>query len=196
VLEGGITSDWAAVQPAVAGFTRVCSYDRPDSPASRSDPTPLRTAQEVVADLRAMLTAAGEPGPFVLVGHSLGGLYVQLYAYQYPDEVAGLVLVDPTHEEFSARLADLLLELGTPTPPAPPEPDTDDLSFTQMRRARAAGPFPPVPLTVLSRAPGGSLRAPGRLADRRGRADLARAAHRGCANGAEWTARHRGSKRA
>ena len=150
VLEGGITSDWAAVQPAVAGFTRVCSYDRPDSPGSRSDPTPSRTAQEVVADLRAMLTAAGEPGPFVLVGHSLGGLYVQLYAYQHPDEVAGLVLVDPTHEEFSARLADLLLELGTPIPPAPPEPDTDDLSFTQMREARASGPFPPMPLTILS----------------------------------------------
>ena len=150
VLEGGITSDWAAVQPAAAEFTRVCSYDRPDSPGSRSDPTPSRTAQEVVADLRAMLTAAGEPGPFVLVGHSLGGLYVQLYAYQHPDEVAGLVLVDPTHEEFSARLADLRLELGTPIPPAPPEPNTDDLSFTQMHEARASGPFPPMPLTVLS----------------------------------------------
>ena len=69
-----------------------------------------------------MLTAAGEPGPFVLVGHSLGGLYVQLYAYQHRDEVAGLVLVDPTHEEFSARLADLLLELGTPIPRLLPNP--------------------------------------------------------------------------
>jgi pimeloyl-ACP methyl ester carboxylesterase len=150
VLEGGISSDWAAVQPLVARFTRVCSYDRPDSPGSRSDPVPQRTAQQVVADLQVMLTEAGEPGPFVLAGHSLGGLYVQLFAYQHPDDVAGLVLVDPTHEEFSARLADLLLALGTPIPSAPPEPDTDDVSFMQMRETRASEPFPPLPLIVLS----------------------------------------------
>jgi pimeloyl-ACP methyl ester carboxylesterase len=150
VLEGGLSSDWTAVQPAVSRFTRVCSYDRPVSPGSRSDPVPQRTVQEVVDDLQAMLAEAGEPGPFVLAGHSLGGLYVQLFAYQHPDEVAGLVLVDPTQEEFSARLTDLLLALGTPIPSAPPEPDTDDLSFMQMRKARASGSFPPVPLVVLS----------------------------------------------
>src|SRR5215213_2759735 len=163
VLEGGITSDWAAVQPAMAGFTRVCSYDRPDSPGSRSDPTPSRTAQEVVADLRAMLTAAGEPGPFVLVGHSLGGLYVQLFAYQHPNEVAGLVLVDPTPKDFTARLADLLMELATPIPTPPREPDTDELSFMQLREARASGPFPPIPLIVLShgRSADPSERPPG-----------------------------------
>jgi pimeloyl-ACP methyl ester carboxylesterase len=156
VLEAGIASDWTTVQPHVAEFARVCSYDRPDSPGSRSDPTSQRTAQEVVDDLRAMLITAGETGPYVLVGHSLGGLYVQLYAYQHADEVGGLVLVDPTHEEFSSRLADLLLGLGTPVPRVPPEPDTDDLSFTQMREARASRPFPPMPLIVLSH---------GRLAD-------------------------------
>jgi pimeloyl-ACP methyl ester carboxylesterase len=156
VLEGGIAADWTAVQPAVAELTRVCSYDRPDSPGSRSDPTPPRTAQEVVDDLQALLAAAGEPGPYVLVGHSLGGLYVQLFVYQHPDEVAGLVLVDPTPEEFSARLAQLLASLGTPVPRAPHEPDVDDLSFAQMREARGSAPFPPVPLIVLSH---------GRLAD-------------------------------
>ena len=156
VLEGGISSDWAAVQPAVAGFARVCSYDRPDSPGSRSDPTPQRTAQEVVDDLRALLAAAGESGPYVLVGHSLGGLYAQLFAYQHPDEVAGLVLADPTPEEFPARLAQMLESLGTPVPRAPHEPDVDDLSFAQMREARGSGPFPPMPLIVLTH---------GRLAD-------------------------------
>src|SRR5215212_2486959 len=63
LLEGGISSDWAAVQLPLARFTRVCSYDRPDSPGSRSDPVPQRTADEVVAELRTMLAAAGEPGP-------------------------------------------------------------------------------------------------------------------------------------
>ena len=163
LLEGGISSDWAAVQLPVARFTRVCSYDRPDSPGSRSDPVPQRTAEEVVADLRTMLAAAGEPGPFVLVGHSLGGLYVQLFAYQHPNEVAGLVLVDPTHEDFSARLADLLMALGTPIPAPPREPDTDELSFMQLREARASGPFPPIPLIVLShgRSADPSERPPG-----------------------------------
>jgi pimeloyl-ACP methyl ester carboxylesterase len=105
------------VLPAVAGFTRVCSYDRPGinlfvnpavwplAPAdrlfpSRSDPAPMpRTAGDVVADLHALLGAAGVPGPYVLVGHSFGGLVVQLYARAYPDEVVGLVLVDAAHEE-------------------------------------------------------------------------------------------------
>jgi pimeloyl-ACP methyl ester carboxylesterase len=163
VLEGGISSDWAAVQPAVAAVTRVCSYDRPDSPASHSDPTPVRTAQEVVADLRALLGAAGEAGPYVLVGHSMGGLYVQLYAYQHPDEVGGLVLVDPTPEEFGARLADLLASLGTPVPATAGEPNAEQISFAQMRAARAAGTLPSVPLVVLShgRAPAADERPPG-----------------------------------
>ncbi|HVL23064.1 MAG TPA: alpha/beta fold hydrolase [Thermomicrobiales bacterium] len=163
VLEGGITDDWAAVQPKVAAVTRVCSYDRPDSPGSRSDPTPVRTAREVVDDLAALLAAAGETGPFVFAGHSMGGLYVQLYAYQHPDDVAGLVLVDPTPEEFSARLADMLTALGTPAPLPSPEVSTDETSFQQLREARAAGELPRVPLVVLThgRADNPEERPPG-----------------------------------
>jgi pimeloyl-ACP methyl ester carboxylesterase len=154
MLEGGITSDWATVQAEAAKFTRVCSYDRPDSPGSRSDPTASRTAQEVVDDLQALLTAAGETGPYVLVGHSMGGLYVQLYAYQHPDAVAGLVLVDPTSEEFSARLGELALEMGTPMPATFAEPSPDEIDFAQMREVRASGPLPSVPLVVLSHGRG------------------------------------------
>jgi pimeloyl-ACP methyl ester carboxylesterase len=150
VLEGGITSDWAMIQPEVAASTRVCSYDHPDAPGSRSDPTAQHTAQEVVDDLHALLEAAGEPGPYVLVGHSMGGLNVQLFAYQHPADVAGLVLVDPTPEEFSARLAGMLTSLGTPAPLPSPDVSIDETTFQQLREARLAGDLPPVPLVVLT----------------------------------------------
>jgi pimeloyl-ACP methyl ester carboxylesterase len=97
VLEagGGNGADtWAGVQPEVARFTRVCSYDR--AGLGQSDPAPMgvRTVQDSVDDLHALLAAAHVTRPVVLAGHSLGGLIVRLYASQYPDEVVGLVLVD------------------------------------------------------------------------------------------------------
>ena len=163
VLEGGVALDWAAVQPAVASQTRVCSYDRPDSPQSRSDPTADRTAQQVVDDLHALLTGAGETGPYVLVGHSMGGLYVQLYAYQYPEEVAGLVLVDPTPEEFAPGLVELLTSLGTPVPEPTGPVTVEQVSMEQMREARASGPLPEVPMVLLSHGvpPAAEERPPG-----------------------------------
>jgi hypothetical protein len=91
----------------VAVFTRVCAYDRPGTVAalnnnvrqSRSDAVPMpRTALDVVADLHALLRAAGVPAPYVFAGHSLGGLFVRLYASTYPRDVLGLVLVDAYSE--------------------------------------------------------------------------------------------------
>jgi pimeloyl-ACP methyl ester carboxylesterase len=114
------------VLPAVAGFTRVCAYDRPGTTGavnpdlsgivegdpslrSRSDPVAMpRTAQCLVVELHALLQAAGVPGSFVLAGHSLGGVVVRLYASAYPDEVVGLVLVDAPHEELNAQVRALL----------------------------------------------------------------------------------------
>ena len=89
--------------PEVAQFTRVCACDRPGTPVgekpSRSDPVPQpTTAGTAVADLHALLTAAGEAGPYVLVAHSYGGLIGRLYASTYPDNVSGLVLVDALSE--------------------------------------------------------------------------------------------------
>jgi pimeloyl-ACP methyl ester carboxylesterase len=92
---GGGLLDWQTVRPKVATFARVCSYDRSGIGWSKSGPTP-RTSSQIVKELHALLLKnAGEDGPYVLVGHSsFGGANVQLYAAEYPKEVAGMVLVD------------------------------------------------------------------------------------------------------
>jgi pimeloyl-ACP methyl ester carboxylesterase len=90
---GGGVLDWQTVQPEVARFARVCSYDRSGVGWSESGPKP-RTSPQIVEELHALLKNAGEDGPYVLVGHSFGGANAQLYAAEYPEEVAGMVLVD------------------------------------------------------------------------------------------------------
>ena len=95
---------WAQVQPEVAKSTRVCSYDRAGYGWSEPSPDP-RTANTEVEELHTLLVNADVQGPYVLVGHSLGGLLVRVYAHNYPDEVVGMVLVDSTHEEQDIRLS-------------------------------------------------------------------------------------------
>jgi pimeloyl-ACP methyl ester carboxylesterase len=94
---GGTSLDWSKVQPEVARFTRVCSYDRAGYGWSQSGPGP-RTSQQIVKELHLLLTHAQINGPYVLVGHSAGGLNMRLYAYRYPGDVAGMVLLDATSE--------------------------------------------------------------------------------------------------
>jgi pimeloyl-ACP methyl ester carboxylesterase len=100
---------WALVQPALAGKARVCAYDR--AGLGYSDPAPgyiPRTPVAIVEDMHAMVAAAGLQRPLVLVGHSLGGFNVKLYAALYPEDVAGLVLVDPSEDRSSERIRDML----------------------------------------------------------------------------------------
>jgi pimeloyl-ACP methyl ester carboxylesterase len=99
VLEAGLASSketWAKVASDLAKAHVVFAYDRPGQGASEPTQRP-RTGQQIVQDLRALLQAQELPPPYVLVGHSMGGLYMQLYARSYPEEVAALVLVDSTH---------------------------------------------------------------------------------------------------
>lgn len=107
---GSAKSDDAAVLPAVARFTRVCAYDRPGTrrfddtlTPSTSVPQPT-TAENGADDLHTLLTAAREPGPYVLVGASWGGMITRLYASTWPHEVAGLVFVDGASEFFNKTL--------------------------------------------------------------------------------------------
>jgi pimeloyl-ACP methyl ester carboxylesterase len=165
VFEGGLTTDWYELQNQLAGFTRVCSYDRPGGPASRSDPAPIpRTARDLVADLRALLRAAHVPGPYVLVGHSNSGLFSVLYASTHPRQVAGLVLIDAVHPAYHKRQLALLKPLLPPevwevlrreamTPPHRlVDPQGVDI-WTSERQTRAAlrrSPLRPMPLVVLT----------------------------------------------
>ncbi len=106
VMESGMSgwsTDWILVQPQIAQTTRVCSYDRAGYGWSESGPQP-RDSQQISRELRTLLLRAGIQGKYILVGHSLGGLFVQLYAKLHPDQVAGLVLIDSVHPAQSLRM--------------------------------------------------------------------------------------------
>src|SRR5262249_32637095 len=87
------SDSWPTVQNGVGKFTRVCRYDRAFTGFS-DDAKSGRSMPDLAADLHLLLRAAGLPGPYVLVGHSFGGLTVRYYALRYPKDVAGMVLVD------------------------------------------------------------------------------------------------------
>jgi pimeloyl-ACP methyl ester carboxylesterase len=95
---GGSSLSWTYVQPAVAAFTTACAFDRAGFGWSDAGPMP-RTMERIAAELDALLTAAEIPPPYVLVGHSFGGLTIRAYATRHPEHVAGFVFVDPAHPE-------------------------------------------------------------------------------------------------
>ena len=142
----------AAVFRRVARFTRVCAYDRPATvgPAeerSRSDPTPEPvTAADGVADLAALLAAADVRGPYVLVGHSYGGLIARLYASTYPDVVAGVVLEDALSEGLYAGLTAQQQAILEKINEVPERVDTVR-SFAQLT---SAPPVHAVPMVILT----------------------------------------------
>ena len=95
---GGPLEEWDLVQPEVARFTKVVAYDR----IGAVDTKQILTGVEVAHELHTALRNAGVDPPYVLVGQSFGGVYNRLFASLYPEEVAGMVLLDPTQEEFLA----------------------------------------------------------------------------------------------
>jgi len=95
---GGSSADWGFIQPEVARFTQVCSYDRAGMGYSDPGPSP-RTARRITHELAQLLDRTGIVGPIVLVGASIGGLAVRVFASDHPERVAGLVLVDASHED-------------------------------------------------------------------------------------------------
>ncbi|MFO0615925.1 MAG: alpha/beta hydrolase [Polyangiaceae bacterium] len=134
VFESGLGNDWSPwdeVASEVAARARVFAYSRPGY--GESDPTTApRDASHIVEDLRALLAARGYAPPYVLVGHSFGGTYMELFAKAHPDEVSGLVLVDPRHRDFSAACAHAEIDgCGIP------ESAVDSLPDVQIAEYRA-----------------------------------------------------------
>lgn len=125
VLETGLgaeSEEWYAVQSALAPLTHVCRYDRAARGASDPAPQP-RSALDLVEDLRVLLQRADVAPPYVLVGHSLGGVLTRLFAHRYRQQVAALVLVDAMHEDQ--------FDVFAPTFP-PPRAD-EPVGLTEIR---------------------------------------------------------------
>ncbi len=154
VFEAGLAqprTTWGRVPNDVAEFAQVVIYDRANLGDS-DEINQQRTSKQTVADLRAMLNAAGVATPYVLVGHSFGGLNARLFASQFPDEVAGIVLVDASHEDEYGRYAELMTEPQR----------TDYLKhegggnyekidlLASAEEIRVAVPIKPLPLVVVS----------------------------------------------
>lgn len=154
---GDTIETWAEVWPGVKEFTRVCVYDRAGLGRSDRGPVP-RTSQRIADELRALLVISQVPGPYILVGHSFGGLNMRLYAAQHPDQIAGLVLVEATHEDYPDRekklrsLADKRrIETSLGLAPAAARSEYESLRESAAQ-VRAAGPLPDVPVVVITAA--------------------------------------------
>lgn len=100
---GGFSLEWSRVQNVLARRTRVCSYDRAGYGWSDLGPLP-RTSERITRELHTLLERAGVAGPYIIAGHSFGGYNAQLFARNYPDLTAGLVLIDSSHPEQIERL--------------------------------------------------------------------------------------------
>jgi pimeloyl-ACP methyl ester carboxylesterase len=103
---GDSSVNFHPLQESIAELTRVCSFDRAGYGWSEPGPEP-RTSQQIVDELATLLDTAGESGPYVLAGHSFGGLNMILFAAEHPDDVAGVVLIDSSHPEQTEALAEV-----------------------------------------------------------------------------------------
>ncbi|HNN92261.1 MAG TPA: alpha/beta hydrolase [Pseudomonadota bacterium] len=157
VFESGLGNGWTpwdGVASEVAGRARVFAYSRPGYGGSEPSDAP-RTAARVVEDLRTLLTARGFVPPYILVGHSFGGTYMELFAKAHPAEVAGLVLVDSRHRDFSTACQSAgLTGYSIPESAVGSLPQVQQDEFYGFASAsaeiRAAGTFGLYPVRVLT----------------------------------------------
>ena len=108
-MSGGVSPQWGWIQPEVQKETRVCAYDRAGFGWSESDPE-APTLARAIRNLHTLLVNANVEGPYVMVGHSLGGTYLRQYAAEYPDEVLGMVLLDTAHPQQFVKYPEMFAE--------------------------------------------------------------------------------------
>ena len=161
ILEAGDQSThraWNTLRPEIATFTRVVAYDRAGLGQSEFSAQP-RTAQVIAKELHAALTTANIRPPYILVGHSAGGLFVRVFASLFPDAVAGVVLLDPSPEDVYARAERELPALHASLDSAdragranatPGQRAEDDAWETSLRQARASDATFRAPVVLLS----------------------------------------------
>jgi pimeloyl-ACP methyl ester carboxylesterase len=157
VFEAGLGEDWThwdQVAANVALHARIFAYSRPGFGAS-APPTTPRDPKRIVEELQALLASQGYAPPYVVVGHSMGGTYMELFAKSHPDQVVGVVLVDPRHRDFlSTCNAEKVDGCGIPestlalqAPAVIAEYHAFDMASDQIR---AAGTFGSYPVRVLT----------------------------------------------
>lgn len=157
VFEAGLGDDWTSwdnVAGQVARHTRIFAYSRPGYGASGPATTP-RDPRQIVEELRALLAHEGYGPPYILVGHSFGGTYMELFAKLHPDEVIGAVLVDPRHRDFLATCEAAELDnCGIPEPLLETQAASTIAEYHAFPlgsdEIRAAGTFGAYPVRVLT----------------------------------------------
>lgn len=169
VFEAGLGGDWKtwdAIATDLAKDARVFAYSRPGYGKSEATTTP-RDPATIVEELRDLLGDQGYAPPYILVGHSFGGTYMELFAKAHPGEVAGAVLVEPRHRDFLARCEAAQLDLcGIPDALLATQPATDIAEYKAFpagaAEIAAAGPFGGYPVRVLTAT--GQMGSPARRA--------------------------------
>jgi pimeloyl-ACP methyl ester carboxylesterase len=168
---GGDSSGWFKIIPKIMPHTRICAYDRASMGQSDKQ-TELRTSGQIAEQLHTLLASANVKGPYIVVGHSIGGMNMLAFADRYRDEVAGLVLVDSSHPDQADRwlallptpapnenesLASLRKDIPwvNPEDPTFPEPMDWDTTLAQARSVKSLGDLPLAVLVAVDPARNG-----------------------------------------
>ncbi|MBN1459939.1 MAG: alpha/beta hydrolase [Armatimonadetes bacterium] len=154
IEDGGSFGGWGPIQDSVKAFARVCFYDRAGLGRSASGPEP-RDSRRIATELHTLLHTAGLQPPYILVGHSMGGLHIRVFADEYPTEVAGMVFIDPTPKELmteplTQEQLDNLVAAGAPEGVLAEAGPGITNSIPQWQ---TLGPLPDVPVVVLTSSP-------------------------------------------
>lgn len=157
IFEAGLGNDWTtwdATASEVSQHARVFAYSRPGYGKSERT-SAARTAKQIVEDLRTLLASREIAPPYILVGHSFGGAYMEYFAKAHPEEVVGVVLVDPRHRDFSAKCDEAGISgCGIPASALPSMPKTDrdevEAYAHVSEEITAAGQFGAYPVRVLT----------------------------------------------